>query len=79
MSVTITVATTGPIASKADNPWLPTQPDEIADQVGRNCRAVQARLAGYAFEVGHQGRFRSVAEAVYMTDKSRNDILLLWA
>lgn len=33
MSVTITVATTGPIASKADNPWLPTQPDEIADQV----------------------------------------------
>jgi 3-keto-5-aminohexanoate cleavage enzyme len=33
MSVTITVATTGPIASKADNPWLPTQPDEIAAQV----------------------------------------------
>lgn len=33
MSVTITVATTGPIASKADNPWLPTQPEEIAEQV----------------------------------------------
>ncbi|HET6759986.1 MAG TPA: 3-keto-5-aminohexanoate cleavage protein [Propionibacteriaceae bacterium] len=40
MSVTITVATTGPIASKADNPWLPTQPDEIADQV------LEAFLAG---------------------------------
>ena len=40
MSVTITVATTGPIASKADNPSLPTQPDEIADQVS------EAFLAG---------------------------------
>jgi uncharacterized protein (DUF849 family) len=29
----ITVATTGPIASKADNPALPTQPNEIADAV----------------------------------------------
>ncbi|WP_432825536.1 3-keto-5-aminohexanoate cleavage protein [Dactylosporangium sp. CA-092794] len=33
MSVIITVAPTGPIASKADNPYLPTQPQEIADQV----------------------------------------------
>ena len=33
MSVSITVATTGPIASKVDNPSLPTQPDEIADEV----------------------------------------------
>ena len=33
MSVIITVAPTGPIATKQDNPWLPTQPDEIADQV----------------------------------------------
>ncbi|GAA1836078.1 3-keto-5-aminohexanoate cleavage protein [Pseudonocardia ailaonensis] len=33
MSVVITVAPTGPIASKADNPSLPTQPEEIADQV----------------------------------------------
>ncbi|MEU9823287.1 3-keto-5-aminohexanoate cleavage protein [Pseudonocardia alni] len=30
MSVVITVAPTGPIASKEDNPHLPTQPDEIA-------------------------------------------------
>jgi uncharacterized protein (DUF849 family) len=29
----ITVATTGPIASKVDNPALPTQPHEIADAV----------------------------------------------
>jgi len=29
----ITVAPTGPIASKADNPSVPTQPDEIADAV----------------------------------------------
>jgi len=33
MSVIITVAPTGPIASKSDNPSLPTQPMEIADQV----------------------------------------------
>jgi len=33
MSVVITVAPTGPIASKADNPALPTQPDEIAEAV----------------------------------------------
>jgi 3-keto-5-aminohexanoate cleavage enzyme len=33
MSVVITVAPTGPIATKADNPHLPTQPDEIADAV----------------------------------------------
>lgn len=30
MSTIITVATTGPIASKSDNPYLPTQPEEIA-------------------------------------------------
>jgi len=34
MSAVITVATTGPIASKADNPALPTTPEEIADAVG---------------------------------------------
>ena len=34
MSVVITVATTGPIASTSDNPWLPTQPEEIAQHVG---------------------------------------------
>ncbi|MGP3535132.1 3-keto-5-aminohexanoate cleavage protein [Microbacterium sp. RD1] len=33
MSVTITVAPTGPIATKADNPTLPTSPEEIADAV----------------------------------------------
>jgi 3-keto-5-aminohexanoate cleavage enzyme len=31
--VIITVATTGPIASKKDNPNVPTQPEEIADAV----------------------------------------------
>ena len=35
MSVVITVAPTGPIASKRDNPTLPTQPEEIADAVLR--------------------------------------------
>ncbi|MEU2355423.1 3-keto-5-aminohexanoate cleavage protein [Streptomyces misionensis] len=33
MSVIITVAPTGPIATKTDNPALPTQPEEIADAV----------------------------------------------
>jgi 3-keto-5-aminohexanoate cleavage enzyme len=40
MSVVITVAPTGPIASKADNPALPTQPQQIAEAVH------QAYLAG---------------------------------
>ena len=35
MTAVITVAPTGPIASKADNPSLPTQPAEIAEAVGR--------------------------------------------
>lgn len=33
MAVVITCAPTGPIATKADNPALPTQPDEIADEI----------------------------------------------
>ena len=33
MSVVITVAPTGPIATKADNPALPTSPEEIAAAV----------------------------------------------
>jgi uncharacterized protein (DUF849 family) len=33
MSAILTIATTGPIASKLDNPHLPTQPIEIADAV----------------------------------------------
>jgi 3-keto-5-aminohexanoate cleavage enzyme len=38
MSVVITVAPTGPIATKADNPHLPTQPEEIAAAVERAYR-----------------------------------------
>ena len=33
MSVVITVAPTGPIATKTDNPYLPTGPEEIANDV----------------------------------------------
>ena len=33
MSAIITVATTGPIATKADNPAPPTTPEEIAAEV----------------------------------------------
>ena len=33
MSVVLTVAPTGPIATKADNEYLPTSPEEIADSV----------------------------------------------
>ncbi len=35
MPAVITVAPTGPIATKADNPTLPTQPEEIAVAVHR--------------------------------------------
>lgn len=38
MSVVITVAPTGPIATKSDNPTLPTQPEEIAAAVERGYR-----------------------------------------
>jgi 3-keto-5-aminohexanoate cleavage enzyme len=33
MAVIVTVAPVGPVATKADNPHLPTQPEEIADAV----------------------------------------------
>jgi 3-keto-5-aminohexanoate cleavage enzyme len=39
MSVVLTVAPTGPIAGKADNPTLPTQPQEIAEAVHGAYRA----------------------------------------
>jgi 3-keto-5-aminohexanoate cleavage enzyme len=39
MSVVLTVAPTGPIATKADNPTLPTQPQEIAAAVHDAYRA----------------------------------------
>ncbi|MGW4725354.1 3-keto-5-aminohexanoate cleavage protein [Streptomyces sp. NPDC004291] len=39
MSVVITVAPTGPIAAKSDNPHLPTQPEEIADAVAKAYKA----------------------------------------
>jgi 3-keto-5-aminohexanoate cleavage enzyme len=39
MTAIITIATTGPIASKSDNPALPTQPEEIADAVLDGYRA----------------------------------------
>ena len=39
MSVVLTVAPTGPIATKADNPALPTQPHEIAEAVHDAYRA----------------------------------------
>lgn len=42
MSVVLTVAPTGPVATRADNPSLPTQPREIADAVH------QAYLTGAA-------------------------------
>lgn len=35
MSVILTIAPTGPVATKADNPALPTQPEEIADAVAQ--------------------------------------------
>ena len=35
MSVIITVATTGPVATKNDNPSLPTSPEEISKEVAQ--------------------------------------------
>jgi 3-keto-5-aminohexanoate cleavage enzyme len=39
MTAVITIASTGPLASKADNPTLPTQPEEIAAAVAEGYRA----------------------------------------
>ncbi|MFD2416468.1 BKACE family enzyme [Amycolatopsis pigmentata] len=39
MSAVITVAPTGPLATKSDNPSLPTQPHEIADAVAKAYQA----------------------------------------
>jgi 3-keto-5-aminohexanoate cleavage enzyme len=39
VSIVLTVAPTGPIATKADNPTLPTQPHEIAEAVHEAHRA----------------------------------------
>ena len=39
MTAVITVATTGPIATKADNAALPTTPEEIAAEVDAACQA----------------------------------------
>ena len=48
MSVVITVAPTGPLASKTDNPHLPTQPEEIAADVARCCEAGASVVAVHA-------------------------------
>lgn len=47
-SVIITVAPTGGMASKAANPNLPTQPDEIADSVHKSFKAGAAIAAVHA-------------------------------
>src|SRR6185312_497533 len=46
--VIVTVAPTGGMASKAQNPNLPTQPEEIAESVDRACRAGAAMAALHA-------------------------------
>lgn len=48
MSVAVTVAPTGPIATVADNPHLPTQPEEIAAEVAR-CYDAGATVAHLHF------------------------------
>lgn len=46
MSAVVTVAPTGPLATKIDNPGLPTQPHEIADAVAEayRCGAAVAHI-----------------------------------
>jgi MarR family len=50
---------------------------QIADHVIRACRTVQARLARYAFEVGHQAAFARSHHGLYRKVKSRNASLTL--
>jgi uncharacterized protein (DUF849 family) len=46
--VIVTVAPTGGMANKTQNPNLPTQPDEIAESVARSCKAGAAIAALHA-------------------------------
>lgn len=66
MSVILTVAPTGPIATKADNPHLPTTPFEIADAVAEAYKA-GAAVAHLHFRDENQrptGDLKIAAQAV---------------
>jgi len=69
MSVVITVAPTGPVASKADNPALPTQPDEIAAAVQ------QAYLAGASVAHIHLRDSRDRPTADLVTARTTMDLI----
>ena len=70
MSAVITVAPTGPIASKADNPALPTQPDEIAEAVH------QAYLAGASVAHIHLRDSRDRPTADLKTARTTMDLIM---
>ena len=52
--VIVTIAPTGGMASKAQNPNLPTQPDEIADDVFRCYNAGASVVAVHARRPDHE-------------------------
>ncbi len=51
MKAVLTVAPTGPIATKADNPALPTSPEEIADAVVFLCSPGAGGICGQTIVV----------------------------
>ena len=77
MPTIITVAPTGPIATKADNPTLPTRPEEIADEVLHAYEA-GASVAHLHFrdEQGRPTADLTVARRVIDLISQRCDILI---
>jgi 3-keto-5-aminohexanoate cleavage enzyme len=77
MPTIITVAPTGPIATKADNPTLPTRPEEIADEVLHAYEA-GASVAHLHFrdEQGRPAADLTVARRVIDLINQRCDILI---
>lgn len=73
----VTVAPTGGMASKASNPNLPTQPEEIADSVVKSCKAGAAIAALHARRPDDQATCNAdIYRRINMLIRARCDIIL---
>ena len=73
----VTVAPTGGMASKASNPNLPTQPEEIADSVVKSCKAGAAIAALHARRPDDQATCNAdIYRRINTLIRARCDIIL---
>ena len=76
--VIVTVAPTGGMASKAQNPNLPTQPDEIADSVHKSWKAGAAIAALHARQPEDQATCNAgIYQAINDRIRARCDIIII--